>query len=372
MKFESKKGVFLESLQLAFSAIPNKTTLQILNNFLFNVVGNTLEVTSTDLDLTINLNIEVEGHEDGSIVVNARKFLEVIKELPDLPVHISVDNQLVTIKSETGFQCNMTGFDASEYPALPNEERSKTFSLSIKAVKNLFNKTSFAVSTDFSTRLSLTGVYFEKQGDNLLMVGTDGHRLGKCWVENAAASFSKGIILPSKAVGQVIKMIHDPEASVDIEIGEATAKFKNKSVTIYSKLIEGPYPDYEKVIPLELNKKAVVNREELISVLKRVATMAHSKTKQVKFTFEKESLFLSARNVDLGGESEESLPLKFSGKSTSIGFNGVYFLEVLRLIDTEEVSIEFSSSLGATVIKPEKDNADYFFIVMPLRLLEED
>ncbi|MFC1584701.1 DNA polymerase III subunit beta [Fibrobacterota bacterium] len=372
MKFESKKGSLLEAIQLAQNAIPSKTTLQVLNNFLLKLEGNSLEITATDLDLSIILKIEVEGSQDGSIVVNAKKLLEVVRELPDLPVFCSVDEYVFTIKSGKSFQCNITGFDASEYPAMPEESREEPIQMEIKDLKFLYEKSSFAVSADYTTRISLTGMSWECNDNKLIMVGTDGHKLGKAWIESKKINLKKGIILPPRAINQVLKTMPDNDSVFQIEVGEANIKFHCEDVTIYSKLIEGPYPDYEKVIPKELSRTISINREDLISVLRRVATMAHFKTRQVKFSFEEGTLLLSARNQDLGGDSEETLPVKYQGKPTSIGYNGTYVLEVLRLINSEEVSIKFNTNLGATIFEPDQEDSNYFFIIMPLRLLEDE
>jgi len=372
MKFELKKGQILNALQIAQSAIPNKTTLQILNNFLLKVEGPNLEITATDLDLTIILKIPTDSYQDGSVVVNARKLLEVIRELPDLPVFFSVDDLVLTIKSGDSFQCNLTGFDASEYPSLPEEEDFQVFDLPAADLKFLFEKTSFAVSNDFSTRISLTGVSWEKKDDNFIMVGTDGHKLGKSWKKISDIKLKNSIIVPPRSISQILKTVNTETGICKISVGSANMKLECEDVVIYSKLIEGPYPDYDKVLPAELTKSIVINREEFISVLKRVATMAQAKTKQVKFVFNKDSLLLSARNQDLGGDSEESLPAKYDGKEISVGYNATYVLEVFRLIDSEEVMIKLNSNLGATVFEPVKENPEYFFIVMPLRLMEDE
>jgi len=372
MKFEASKVTLLDALQTAQNAIPSKTTLQILNNFLFKLKGNNLEITATDLDLTIVINIEVQGNGDGNIVINAKKFLEVTKELPDLPVICHVDDYVMTIKSETGFQCNITGFDASEYPVLPKSQESAQFEISKHDLKTLFEKTSFAVSNDVTTRVSLTGVFWQSVNDQIIMVGTDGHRLGKSWIKGTGPGLTKGIILPPKAVSQVLKTSHEESDQIKIEVGEANIKFISDKITLFSKLIEGPYPDYEKVIPADLSKVVKIKKEELINVLKRVATMAHTKTKQVKFSFSSGQLLLSAKNQDLGGDSEESLDIEYKGKEIAIGFNAHYVLEVLRLIQSEEILIKLNSNLGATVFEPNMTEKNYFFIVMPLRLLGDD
>lgn len=371
MKFEIQKGVFLETLQIAQNAIPNKTTLQVLNNFLFRLEGNQLFVTATDLDLSIVIQVEVKGLENGSIVINAKKFLEVIRELPDLPVMCSVDEYVMTMKSETGFQCNLSGFDSSEYPSLPIDPEAISSKISPKALSFLYSKTFFAVSNDLTTRINLTGVYLEHKEGMLTMVGTDGHRLGKAWVKSDSG-FPTGIILPPKAVSLVLKCAVDKETEMEVKIGTSNITFYCGPVTIVSKLVEGPYPDYQRVIPQELSKTITLQKEQLISVLRRVATMAHTKTKQVKFTLDQNSLLLSAKNQDIGGDSEESMECDYHGKAFSIGFNSHFVLDVLKLVEGEKVRIKMNSSLGATLFESDSDEQNYFFIIMPLRLMEDE
>ena len=369
MKFEVHKPVFLDALQMACNAIPSKTTLQILYNLLFQLKGNELEIRATDLDMTIVLKLQVEGHENGSIVVNARKLLEVVKELPDFPVIISVDEFLFTIKSESGFQGSLTGYDAAEYPSLPEVEHGKSFQVPLKELRFLAEKASFAVSTDFS-RMSLTGVYCEGKGGHLGMVATDGHRFGKAWMDLKGAALP-GVILPPKALGQVLRMSEDPEQIIETEIGAAQARFSTPAITLLTKLIDGPYPNYENVIPKDFSRVMKCNREHLMAVLRRVSTMANSKTRLVVFGFQDRTLNLSAKNPDLGGDSEESMPIQFTGEAVEVGVNAAYLLEELRLTHSEEIQLKFNNPLGAIVVEPVMEKPNYFFIVMPLRILKE-
>ncbi len=369
MKFEANKPVFLDALHMACNAIPNKTTLQILYNLLLKLEGNSLEIRATDLDMTIVLKLQVEGHKDGEIVINAKKLLEVVKELPDFPVVVSVDDYMVTIKSESGFHCNLTGFDAGEYPSLPDLGSAKGFQVPLSDLRFLSEKTAFAVSTDYS-RMSLTGGYCEFKDGNLQMVATDGHRLGKAWTAVQAPA-QPGVILPPKALSQILHMSEDKEQLIQVDIGSANARFGTETITVFTKLIEGPYPNYENVIPKGFSKTMKANREHLSSVIRRVATMANAKTRLVVFGFDDRSLALSAKNQDLGGDSEESVPIEYTGDPVEVGINANYILEVFRLIHTEEVVFKFNNPLGAIIVEPAVEKPNYFFIVMPLRILKD-
>jgi DNA polymerase III subunit beta len=283
---------------------------------------------------------------------------------------LSVDDYMVTIKSESGFQCNLTGFDASEYPSLPDLGAAQAFSVPLKDLRFLGEKTSFAVSADYS-RMSLTGVYCESRDGNLQMVATDGHRLGKAWHPAKGIPNQPGVILPPKALAQVLHMSEDPEQPIKVEVGPANVRYSTDTITIYTKLIEGPYPNYENVVPKEFSKRMKASREHLAAVIRRVATMANAKTRLVVFQFADRQLTLSAKNQDLGGDSEESLPVDYTGEAVEVGINAAYVLEVFRLIHTEEVRFKFNNPLGAIIVEPVMDNANYFFIVMPLRILKD-
>jgi DNA polymerase III subunit beta len=370
MKFEVQKPVFLDALQMACNAIPGKTTLQILYNLLFRLEGNALEIRATDLDMTIIQKLEVEGHEDGAIVVNARKLLEIVKELPDYPVLVSVDDYVFTVRSESGFQGNLTGYDASEYPTPPEIGQGKSFPVPLKALRFLADKTRFAVSSDFS-RMALTGVYCEGKAKRLEMVATDGHRFGKAWAALPGADLKPGVILPPKTLEQVLHMAEDPGQEIEVTVGAAQARFSTPTVTILSKLVDGPYPNYENVVPKEFSRVMRCNRENLIRVLRRVSVMANAKTRLVVLNFSSKSLQVSARNPDLGGDSEESISVQYTGEPVELGVNASYLLDELGRTHSEDVLMKFNTPLGAIVVEPAADEPDYFFIVMPLRIVKE-
>ncbi len=371
MKFEAPKAVLLDALQMACSAIPNKTTLQVLYNLYLDLKEGALEIRATDLDMAVVQRLSVDGHKNGTLIINARKLLEVVKELPDMPVIFSSEDLVLTIRSESGFQANLTGYDPAEYPALPEVGETSRQNVPLKELKFLSDKTGFAVSTEFS-RLALTGVYTEFKKDRLEMVATDGHRLGKAFVSMPGLGARNGVILPPKALQQVMRMSEDPEQLIEVEIGMAHARFATGAVVLYTKLIEGPYPNYENVIPKQFSKTATVNREHLASVVRRVSTMANTKTRLTVLGFHQDgNLVVSARNPDLGGDSEEGLPLSYEGEDIELGANAQYLLEVLRMCASEEVRLKFNNPLGAIIVEPVAEEPGYFFIVMPLRIVRD-
>ena len=230
----------------------------------------------------------------------------------------------------------------------------------------MFKKTSFAVSTDMTTRINLTGIYWEIKEDNMIVVATDGHRLAKASIPFKHAPIP-GVIASVKALSLALKLAQ-PDEDLKIGINNTTLKISSPWATLYTKQIEGNYPDYQTVIPKQFNLPIEVSREELISVLKRVSTIASNVTRQVKLTFNNNKIELSAQNQDIGGDSEESISINYSQESINIAFNAYYLIEVLKLIDSENINIKLTPQQGATLIAP-TDSEAYFFIVMPLRLM---
>jgi DNA polymerase-3 subunit beta len=203
------------------------------------------------------------------------------------------------------------------------------------------------------------------------MVATDGHRFGKAWIPLKGADLKPGVILPPKTLSQVLRMAEDAEQQIEVAIGASQARFATPTVTILSKLIDGPYPNYENVVPKDFSRTMRCNREELMAVLRRVSTLASAKTRLVVFNFRDKSLQLSARNADLGGDSEESVSVQYSGEPVEVGVNAAYLLEELRLAHSEEIVVKFNTPLGAIVVEPAAEDPGHFFIVMPLRIVKE-
>lgn len=369
MKFEIAKSQLLDSLQTALLAVPTKSTLQILNNFLFNLEGNVLEVSATDLDLGIRLKLEVQGLQDGSIVVNARKLVEIVKEQKDQAITITVEDYQVKIQA-AGFKANITGFDAMEFPAFQQVQEDKQLSINSSELQFLAEKTLFAVSNDV-TRLSLNGIYCEHEDGIMTFAATDGHRLGKAQIEHDGGLWNTGVIVPPKALGYILK-IANMDTPLDIKIDETHICFSTEKVQVISKLIEGPYPKYQNVIPNDFEKIATLEREEAISVIRRIATMANIRTRQITVVFNPGQAEVLTRNQDLGGECREPMSLDYQGEDNfRVGFNASYLLEILKMCPSDQIRIKMNSSVGACILEPIGEGLDFFFLIMPLRLVEE-
>jgi DNA polymerase-3 subunit beta len=371
MKFEAPKSVIFEALQSASYAVPNKSTLQILNNFLLRLEGNFLEISATDLDLGIRVRTEVTGHRDGSVVVNARKLLDLVKVLPDTPVSLSVDDYLLRISWGQKGKASITGFDASDFPAFPELGEGQAFSLNRTELAFLADKTNFAVSTD-STRLTLNGVYLESRENLLYCVATDGHRMGRAFIEQEAQALQKGIIVPPKAISHVLRAVGD-DSAIEIRVDDSHILFSGENIQVVSKLIEGPYPKYESVIPLQFERTIQANRTEFGQVIKHVSAIANQRTNQIRLALEDGNLEISASDANAGGECRESFAVTHQGNGPFvIGFNGKYLGEILAMCPSEEILMKLNSAVGACVIEPVGEGLDFFFLLMPLRLVDDN
>jgi DNA polymerase-3 subunit beta len=369
MKFEVAKPLFYEALQIAMNAVPAKSTLQILNNFLFNLEGNVLEICATDLDLGVRIKLEVNGAEDGKIVVNARDLTDIIKDQEDAPVVFVVNDYLINLKVAR-YECRLTGFDASEFPQIAHVEGNRCIELTGQDLAFLAEKTLFAVSQDV-TRLALNGVCMEHTDNLISLTATDGTRLGHARVDYESESWVDGVILPPKALHYVLKIAkHDQQ--VDVKIDDGFAQFSTENVQIFTKLLDGPYPKYQNVIPVDFSKTAVFNKDTLQRVVRRVAALAYAKNKQVILNFLSDSQAEAYnRNQDKGGESREDLATRYEGEEGfKISFNANYLLEILKMCPADEVRLKMNNQVGACILEPVGEGMPFYFLLMPLRLTD--
>ncbi|NLB63356.1 MAG: DNA polymerase III subunit beta [Fibrobacter sp.] len=370
MKFEVRKSVFLDAIQTAASAVPSRSTLQILNNFLLRLEGSWLEISATDMDMGIRVRVEVNGQENGAVVVNAKKLLDLIKVLPDDNINIMVEDYLLQIAWSEQGKATIAGFDASDFPQFPEISEGLSFNLSSVELAFLTEKTSFAVSTD-STRLILNGIYMEYKDGQLIFVATDGHRMGKAHIEQENLPIEQGVIIPNKAISQILRA-KSGDAPIEISFDDSHVLFSGEDIQVVSKLIEGDYPKYESVIPSSFEKEVQANRMELIQVLRHASAVANQRTRQVRLSFEENSLEVSASDPTSGGECRESFAVNYQGESPfTIGFNGMYLQQILEMCSTEEIRIKMNSVVGAVIIEPIGEGLDFFFLLMPLRLVED-
>lgn len=378
MAFTIHKKKFFEIIQKAYPIVPSKSSLQILLNFKLIFHPDSLEIVATDLDHSIKLKTHITGEGEHEITVNAKKIFEIVRELHDDDLTIDFDENVLTIESGGSFSCKISGADTRDFPPFPEIDNFSQIEISVEHLKNMVIKSSFAVSKD-EARACLCGVLWEVNKDKTGMIATDGHRLGSSFYSGVfdTGDNISSIISPKSLIHLVrILDVEDAETSINVSFGEKYILFNNEKLSLCSKLIDGPYPDYEKVIPKNNPKKAVIDKINLLEAVKRVSVLSNQKTHLVKFIFKTGEIEIVVLNRDIGGEARQIVPAEYDNEEHIIGFNAAYFLEILSIINTAKIRLEMNTQISACLIFPCYENEDDkksedLYLIMPLRILEE-
>lgn len=369
MKFQIVASRLLELLQIVLGAVPSKSTLPILGNVLLEAKETEIQLAATDLEISISSSIEIAPQEKGATTIPAKTFAEIMRELPETEVLVSTENDRLQISTKTG-EYKISGIPADEFPRIAEYNSAKELKIPSGDFVKMVRKTSFAVSVDES-RPALNGILWQTSGDKMIMVATDGHRLAKIALENTRLrGVTDDIIVPPKAVNAVVRLMSDSHKEIGIVFGEKNVMFRVGRTIVSSKLFEGPYPNFDQVIPRDNDKRLIINREGLMSAVRRVSILSNSLTHQVKFSLSKNRLLLSATNVDLGGEAKEELPCEYKDEKMELGYNAAYIEEILRQTDSDEVVFELSSPVSAGIVYSADRTEDYLCLIMPLRLAD--
>jgi len=370
MKFSLLKSKLTESLQTVLQVVPTKSTLPVLTNVLLEVLDNKLKISATDLDISITNSIECDVTKKGAVALPARILFEIIKELPESQITVESTNSRIEIKIPNG-SYKIATVSPDDFPKLPAVNTKKEIRISKSALVAMIRKTSFACSTD-ETRPALNGVLWQTKGEKMQMVATDGHRMARMAMENTKLKgVSDDIIIPPKVLNLIPKLTEGESKEIGVIFGDNNIIFNLGDTVLTSRLIEGPYPNFEQVIPASSDKKLVVSKDDLTSAVRRVSILSNALTHQVKFGFQKSNLTLSTNNADVGGEGKELIECDFDGEPLEIGYNATYVSEILGKIDAQEVVFELSSSVAAGVIySPEIPKEDFLCLIMPLRLAD--
>ncbi len=367
MKVTITRENFHKGLSAVAATIPTRTTLPVLSNILVETLEDGLRVRGTDLDISVSVQTPADVQRQGAMTVPAKKVADIARELPDAPVELgSEGGRVALVCGKSRFKLN--SLPSEEYPSFPDVPFEEGWTMRSGDLQRLSAHTSFAVSNE-ETRPVLNGVLWQVRGDDMLMVATNGHRLAKMGVkvENVGAG-DQDLIVPPKALQQVERLFGDAE---ELQIGrsESHLGFRAERAEVYTRLIEGPYPNYDQVLPKNNDKQCVADRAELTAAIRRMAVVASDQTHRVRLSFAPEKLALAVQTPDLG-EAADELDIQYEGTPLEIGFNAQYLLEVLRYISTDEVKISLSAPERPATFEPAGDGLDFLCLVMPLRLME--
>jgi DNA polymerase-3 subunit beta len=370
MKFSLPKSRLTHYLQSVLSVVPAKSTLPILSNILLECLDKKLKISATDLDVSISATFDAEVTRKGSAVIPGRMLFEIIRELPETEVMFDGTGNRVELKVPNG-SYKVSSISPDEFPELPVVNVKKQVTVEKEALVKMITRTTFACSKD-ETRPALNGVLWQTKGEKMTMAATDGHRLARVMVENKTLKgLNEDVIIPPKVLDLIPKFIEGEGETIGIIFEENRIIFNLGDIVVSSRLIEGPYPNYEAVIPASADKKLRIGKSDLHSAVRRVAILSNSLTHQVKFTVKGNSLVLSTTNTDVGGEAKESLPCEYKGEEIEIGYNATYVADILSKIEGDEVVFELTTPVAAGVIYASDTSKDDFLcLLMPLRLTE--
>ena len=370
MRFVITRENLQQGLGAVAGSIPTRTTLPVLANILIEAEADgAVRLSGTDLDTAVTVRIPAEVAEPGAITAPAKKLQEIARELPG-SVELSTQGDSILLSSgRTRFKLN--GLPRDEWPGSPKVDFAESWSLTGGELARLITHVSFAASTE-ETRPILNGVLWQLREGEMRMVATNGHRLAKMTLPVEAGSRvpAADLIVHPRALSQVQRLF-GADVRVEVARSENHLGFRSEEVQVYTRLIEGPYPNYEQVIPKDNDKSMVADKAQLNQAVRRMAIVASDQTHRIRMSLGGPVLRFSVETPDLGAANEE-LPVEYEGDPLEIGFNAQYLLELLRYMPSEEVKMSFKAPERAATMEPlggNEDTRDYLCLVMPLRLL---
>ena len=370
MRFTISREKLQEGLAAVAASIPAKTTLPVLANILVETTEKGIRLSGTDLDIAVSTEVSADVETPGAITIPAKKLTEIARELPPAPVRIAASGEQRVVLDCGRAHFKLLGLPRDEFPTFPAIRFQESWRVKSGELQKLISHTAFAVSTEES-RPILNGVLWELRPERMRMVATNGHRLARMDVPiKAVDAPSSDLIVPPKALEQ-IRRLFPADEELEIAKGDNHLGFRSPFTAVFTRLIEGPYPNYEQVIPKDNDRIAIADRQALVGALKRMSVIASDQTHRIRLSFNAGMLKFSVQTPDLG-EATDELPIRFTGDPLDIGFNASYLLEILRYIPTEEVKLTFKAPERAATLEPEgwNDQASYLTLVMPLRLVD--
>jgi len=374
MKFVVSSTELLGHLQAISRVISSKNTLPILDNFLFNLSGNDLEITASDLESTLITRMKLENASgDGIIALPARILLDTLREFPVQPLSfdINLETMAVVITSENG-KFNVMGQNGIDFPALPAIMKEKRFTFQINADVLLsgINRTLFATADD-ELRPVMGGIFIEASDDRITFVASDAHKLVRYQRTDAGADAGSSFILPKKPASLLKNILPKEEGPVTVEFDDKNAFFNLNDYKVVCRLIEGNYPNYSSVIPKNNPREITIDRVEFYNTLRRVSVFSNQASNLVKLQLKGNQVMVSAQDIDFSISAYEKIKCQYEGDDMEIGFKSVFLLEILANISSQDVIIELADPTRAGLFLPgEADNQaeDLLMLLMPMMI----
>ncbi len=369
MRFIVTSTALLKNLQLISGVISANTVLSVLEDFLFELVGNTLTLTATDLETMMRVQMEVNDADgNGRICIPSKILTEYLKNLPEQPITFSINDQDLSIEmsSDVG-KYRIGGERADDFPKEPAPSDTTQFTMPSIALLECINKTLFAVSSD-TLRPAMTGVCFELAPDHITFVSTDAHRLVQATRTDIECPAVDVFVAPKKPLQQLRASLPPDESILQLAYNSSHLFVKGPKLSLSCRLIDARFPDYKAVIPVDNPYKLTISRADFVSALRRVSIFANKTTNQVVLDIIGNSLQISAQDIDFSYEGKELLSCQYSGEDMKIAFNAKLMLELVNNIDGGEVQLELSTPTRAGIFRSidKAENEDILMLLMPL------
>ncbi len=371
MKFKILRSSFFRTLSHLQGIVDKKNSLPILSNILIEAKENKLTLSSTDMDISIIEKIDCNVLEEGATTINSQILYDIVRKLDEnCEIEIISNNgKLLTLRA-SGSRFSLACLPKEDYPIIDQDNSGTSISINSKILFKLIDKTKFAISNE-ETRYFLNGLYFNINRENDLnvvtLVGTDGHRLAK-FSYNLEIDINEisGVIIPKKTIYELSKLLSEIDDDVEILITSNKVIFFIGNIVFISKLIDGSFPDYKRVIPQNNNNILKINREILLSAVDRVSTIANDKSPVIKFKLLKNILNLNTVNNESSTASED-LKINYDGDEIEIGFNSKYIMDIVNNLEDEEISINLKDNTSP-IIALENSNTNLVYVLMPMRV----
>jgi len=370
MELVVRKNDLLRELQLFQGIVERKNTIPILANVLMEAKGEQVSFLATDLEVGLRSKCAATVTKGGSLTLPAKKFFEIVKSLPDTDIRIAEDKGGVKIAADR-FDSRMQTLPREDFPTLPEAGTAVTAVLARSAVKEMVAKTQFAITGE-DTRFFLNGALFVLKPDEMSLVATDGHRLALVTVARDGKAKKDAeenkAILPKKTMGELGRLLSEGEGDISYERGENHLFFDVGGRLLISRMIDGQFPAYERVIPKGNDKHIEFERDRLTNAVKRVALLANERSRSVKFVIDKGKVDVTSSSPEIG-EAHETLPVDYSGAAMQICFNAQYVLDFLAVVSTDVVGLELKDEVSQAMMTPVgAEGYEYTYVIMPMRV----
>jgi len=372
MEFNVKREIFLTGIQKTLGIVEKKTTMPILSNLLLRAADDRLTIIATDREIGLVADYEAEIIQGGEITLSARKLHEMVREIQGEKIHVVKNERDMVMITCNKAVYRIPGIPADDYPVVAGQEEIPQCRIKGGILKELIRKTAFAMSTD-ETRKTLNGVFLEVEKSvetsMIKMVATDGHRLALMKIDTGEKDFlglEKGVIVPRKGIGEIRRLVDEETGDMFLGIGKGMLMIKTDHTLLKVSLIDGEYPDYRRVIPVEKGLVVTLEKDKFMHALRRMSVISSERYNGVIITISEGRLVMNSTNPDVG-EANDEIDISYSGEERSTGYNVTYLADAVEVTEEGQVEFEIGAGMKPGVVRS-IGNENYFCIVMPLKL----